>query len=204
MPGCIYHLLYFFFSVLFCFSVFFCCFFYYIYNILLQCLITHVCFSLHGFVIVSRPIWGMCVHSFLCQQFCLPFSENECEATVPLKKQQRQTYDLQHNAFCTVCKKLCACLLHSSSLDWGYTQYIPFVLLSANMILCEWQSRCIFDSKGCTVLCAVSCTKECQCSNALLMPTFIYHAIPFSNIYLLHVVYHLIYSIPLSVSFRIK
>lgn len=56
------------------------------------------------------------------------------------------------------------------------------------MILCEWQSHCIFDSKGCTVLCAVSCTKECQfaeCSNTFLIPAFIYHAIPFSNIYLM-------------------
>lgn len=36
------------------------------------------------------------------------------------------------------------------------------------------------------------------------LPAFIYHAIPLSNIYLLHVVYHLIHSIVLSVSFRIK
>lgn len=115
-------------------------------------------------------------------------SENECEATLQYhlwNNKDMHMIDLQHRALGDCF--LGAVWLFSSSLDWGYTQYTFFVFLCATMISCEWQSRCIIGSKGCTVLCAVSCTKEHQfaeCSDALVMPAFIYHAIPFSNIYL--------------------
>lgn len=62
--------------------------------------------------------------------------------------------DLPRNALCHC--KLCACF------QVAWIESIHFVLSGAIMILCEWKSRYIIDSKGCTVLCAVSCTKECQ------------------------------------------
>lgn len=43
-----------------------------------------------------------------------------------------------------------------------------------------------------------------SCITRVLPPAFIHRDLPRSNIYLLHVVYHLIHSVALPVSFRIK
>lgn len=69
------------------------------------------------------------------------------------------------------------------------------------MILREWHDRVVaLSTPGCTVLCVVSCTKERWAVKPALFTTAFISLI-FTT---LDVVYHLLCSIPLSVSFRIK
>lgn len=158
-------------------------------------------------------IWGMCVHSssasssvHLYFYYCWTF-EHECEATtaVSLLKLQRHTVhktELQRSA-------LCHCLWVAqfpNSLDWGYTQYMcccffkcqyDFVWLTESLYCWLWRIYSVLSP-----VLRNACLLSVQMP--FWLPAFIYHAIPSSNIYLLHVVYHLIHSIALSVSFRIK
>lgn len=141
--------------------------------------------------------------SSVCLFFYCWICENECEATlhtVPLMKQQH-TIDL--SAFMPL---FVMCLF--SKVAWIEDIPSTFILFC---VKCQYDFFCVNDRV--TVLltrikdvlyCVLLSPVLRNCSKALLMPAFIYHAIPFSNIYLLNVVYHLIYSIPLSVSFRIK
>lgn len=147
---------------------------------------------------------------FLCQQFFKPFAVVRC-LTVNVKLLYTTTYDttktyiwqiLDATRKATVCEELCACFRVARTEDIPGT--LLFVFLSATMILCEWQSRRIIGSKEGTVLCSVSCTKVpvpvCYVFKCL-------HSFTKSFLFLIftfHVVYHLLYSIPLSVSFRIN